>query len=81
MVTPEFVREQYGEFIFVASQNVMASDKRAITLLSSAFSSQAVSKEYGVEYVVGEGTVSLYVPEVDDDVDALVEAVYVKLLY
>jgi hypothetical protein len=29
MVTPEFVREQYGEFIFVASQNVMASDNAA----------------------------------------------------
>jgi hypothetical protein len=53
--------------------------KRAITLLSSVFSSQAVSKEYGVGYVVGDGTVSLYVPEVDDDVEALVEAVYVKL--
>jgi len=29
MVTPEFVREQYGEFILVANHNVMASDNVA----------------------------------------------------
>jgi hypothetical protein len=29
MVTPEFVQEQYGEFIFVANHNVMASDNVA----------------------------------------------------
>jgi hypothetical protein len=29
MITPEFVREQYGEFIFVANHNVMTSDNVA----------------------------------------------------
>ena len=52
----------------------------AKAVLGSAFSSREVSKEYGVGYVVSPGAISLYVPEVDDDVDAIVEAVYVRLL-
>jgi hypothetical protein len=54
--------------------------ERATAVLGSAFSLHEVSKEYGVGYVISPGTVSLYVPDVDDNVDAIVEAVYVKLL-
>ena len=52
----------------------------AKVVLSGALSSHEVSKEYGVGYEVSHGGISLYVPEVDDDVDAVVEAVYVTLL-